>query len=131
MSDLLLSARIGRIAGVFEAHAHKGLHWDPLSAGQFASAVRLLEECARRLEAEIDRLRWDNARLRDPARNAPDVMAQALAEIERMIQQGPATGAPAPDDLILAGVADGTVTLFPTVKRPAFCDGGEPHGGAA
>ena len=131
MADLSLSARIGLIAAVFEAHSPKGLHWDPLSAGQFASAMRLLEATAQRLEADIDRLRWENGALRDPARNAPDVMAQALAEIERMIQQGPATGAPAQDELILAGVAAGDITLFPLVKRPAFSDGREANGGAS
>jgi hypothetical protein len=103
MSDPILSRKLAQMAELFAGHPE--IHMDRLSAGQFAAALGLLAEQARRLEADIDRLTWAIGAARDPQRNADAADAQSLAAID-------------------AGVRAGQVTLFPRASRPAFSDGG-------
>jgi hypothetical protein len=123
MSDPILSRKLAQMAELFAGHPE--IHMDRLSAGQFAAALGLLAEQARRLEADIDRLTWAIGAARDPQRNADAAtMADALRDIKRMLADDPAVADAQSLAAIDAGVRAGQVTLFPRASRPAFSDGG-------
>lgn len=99
---------------------------DMMIAGQLAARLTLLAAEAERLETEVDRLTWALGKARDAERNAASpIMDAALATIERMIADDPPPRAKATDfAAIERGLSDGSVTLFPIIRKPAFCDGG-------
>jgi len=131
MADVILSETLRDLRGALPLTAAGTVIMSPHSACDFLAALDILTDQARKLEAEVDQLRWRLGAARDAGRNqatvgdAVDEAVQRLvarrARIERResdLLTGRIEAAQRQIDAVREGLVAGNVAVFPVAPRP-------------
>lgn len=136
MVEVILSQTIRELRGALPMTASGTVVMSPRSAGDFLAALDILADQARKLEAEVDQLRWRLGAARDGVRNmalaarasasdAVDEAVQRLVDRRARIERRDADltaqieAARGRIDAVREGLRRGTIAVFPVAPRPA------------